>query len=389
MKFIDRTEIHIKSGKGGDGLCSFKSAKNLPKLGADGGDGGHGGDVYLVGHKQLNTLSCVRYRHYYEAADGKKGGSNGKTGAGGKPLLLKVPVGTIIRDRESGDYLGEILEDGQRVLVAEGGKRGLGNMRYLSSTHQAPERRTLGEKGIVRTLALELKLMADVGLAGFPNAGKSSLLTAVSSARPRVADYPFTTLVPHLGVVDFAAEGDVNGKSFVMADIPGLIEGASEGRGLGHDFLKHLERTKVLAFVVEIKNLNDDDPVEAYLKVRREVDKYGELRHKKSLIVISKIDLADDDSFVEETKQRFRDIGEENIYAVSSVQQSGLSELKYGLYDLLHREIDSEAADEQTDVDQTESPLTLDDAWVEDQGFTLMTKEDFFKDNTSEHSYQS
>ena len=221
--------------------------------------------------------------------------------------------------------------------------------------------------------------MADVGLAGFPNAGKSSLLSAISSARPRVADYPFTTLVPHLGVVDFASEGDMTGKSFVMADIPGLIEGASEGRGLGHDFLKHLERTKVLAYVVEITNISEDDPIESYKKIKLEIDRYGELSNKRSLVIISKIDLVDDEMLVEEVIQRFKAEGIDAVYAVSSVTQTGLSNLKYAIYDF----IQAEPLAVEEDVNAEESELSsgdkLDDEWIENQGFTLLTRSDFFK----------
>ena len=380
MKFIDRTEIHIKAGRGGDGLVSFKSAKNMPKLGADGGDGGHGGDVVLVGHKQLNTLSSLRYRHYYMADDGKKGGNNGKTGACGKPLRLKVPIGTIIHDRETGELLGEVLEDGEVVTVAEGGRRGLGNMRFVKPTRQAPEFSISGTKGAQKTLALELKLIADIGLAGFPNAGKSSLISAISSARPRVADYPFTTLVPHLGVVDFRDEGDVSGRSFVMADIPGLISGAAEGKGLGHDFLRHLERTKVLAYVVECTNLNGDDPLEVFQQVKKEIESYGsDLESKPYFVVVSKTDLLDDPAELDTIIDSLTSYGvpKERILPVSSAAREGLTALKRTLMEFVESINERSEQEVVTDSPAVEDSRDLSESSLEEGGFTLMSRADF------------
>ncbi|MES2746432.1 MAG: GTPase ObgE, partial [Bdellovibrionota bacterium] len=238
MKFIDQTEIDVRSGDGGDGLVSFRAAKYQPKAGLDGGDGGFGGSVYLVGNAQLNSLSSLYYRRMYAAENGGRGGTNNCTGADGDDLLIRVPVGTIAYDRETGRQVAEILEEGQQIMLAEGGVRGLGNFRFLSSTHQAAEESTAGSPGKELKISLELKLIADVGFAGFPNAGKSTLLSVISSATPKIADYPFTTLTPQLGVVDVPGNSSWDSRSFVAADIPGLIEGASDGKGLGHEFLR-------------------------------------------------------------------------------------------------------------------------------------------------------
>ena len=245
MKFIDKIEIWAISGSGGDGMMSFRSARNLPKLGPDGGNGGHGGSVYVVGDNGLNTLAPLRYCKEYRAEDGVRGGSNDCTGRCGEPLRIPVPFGTILYDAVNGDKVGEITPGSGEVLVAQGGARGMGNRAFTSSTHRAPRTTTKGEKGIRRRLRLELKVLADVGLAGMPNAGKSTLLSRLSHAKPKIADYPFTTLHPILGVVD-DRERD---RSFVVADIPGLIEGASESKALGFEFLPHLKRTKLIASV--------------------------------------------------------------------------------------------------------------------------------------------
>ena len=275
MKFIDEILIRARSGHGGAGLCSFRSAKNAPKLGADGGDGGFGGHVLFKGNSTLNTLSHLYYMKVYAAGDGERGGLNGRTGANGRDCVIEVPVGTIVFNADTDEVMCEVLEDGELVQLAEGGKRGLGNLRYVSSTHQAPEEHTSGGEGIELNLKLELKLIADAGFAGFPNAGKSTLLSTISAAEPKVADYPFTTLEPQLGVVDVSQQTGEWGKSFVAADIPGLIEGASEGKGLGHEFLKHLERTKVIVFVIDAFPFDETTPFEAFNKLKAELRNYG------------------------------------------------------------------------------------------------------------------
>ncbi len=337
MKFIDQTEISVCSGHGGPGMVSFASAKFAPKLGPDGGDGGAGGNVVFVGHAQLNTLSGLYYRRIYKAEDGAKGGSNGCTGRAGADLEIPVPIGTMVFDRESDQLLCEILEDGQRFCIAAGGKRGLGNMRYVTATHQAPEEHTVGGASVAFDVRLELKLIADVGFAGFPNAGKSTLLSCISAARPKIADYPFTTLTPQLGVVA-VPEIDPYTASFVAADIPGLIEGASEGRGLGHEFLRHLERTKVIVFVIDPFSWDELTPEDAYATLEHELTAFSEnLAAKRRVVVLTKADIAPDDFDWEKIESPFRALGLE-IFRISAVAQQGLAPLKRRLWTIVHDE---------------------------------------------------
>lgn len=334
MQFVDYTEVFIRSGKGGRGMVSFRSGSHCPKAGADGGDGGFGGSVYLVGNRGINTLSHLRYRQRFAAEDGEKGGTNSCTGRNGKDLEIQVPLGTLARRVEDDALVGEVLEHAQRVLVAKGGKRGLGNQRFLSSTHQAPEESTPGGPADEFWAKLELKLLADVGFAGFPNAGKSTLLSVISAAKPKIADYPFTTLTPQLGVVDVDPHDYLQPKSFVAADIPGLIEGASEGRGLGHEFLRHLERTKVIAFVVDAFT-QDIDAVQQLLCLRRELAQYSPmLAAKPAIVVLTKMDLAPHD-FNREEAVLFA--AEQNLkcFLISSATHQGLQELKHGLFELI------------------------------------------------------
>jgi len=372
MKFIDRTEIHIKSGHGGKGMVSFHAARNRPKLGPDGGNGGPGGDVYLIGESGLNSLSCFRYRHYYSAEDGGKGGVNGRTGRAGKNLYLKVPLGTIVYDRDSGKRLGELAEHGKRLLVASGGCAGLGNLRFLSATHQAPEESTPGGEGVALTLRLELKLMADVGFAGFPNAGKSTLISRISAARPKIGDYPFTTLTPNLGVVDLDdGPNDFRNRSFVAADIPGLIEGAGDGRGLGIAFLRHLERTRVIAYVIECCSFSDDDPLESYEKLRKELRSYSEqLASKPAIVVLTKLDAVSEDFELPPLVDRFDEIGLKAV-AVSSLTGKGLTEFKRLAYDMVVKK-------QLDDTVSHEYAFTDDDPQA--QGYRVITRSDYFSE---------
>jgi GTP-binding protein len=336
MKFIDSTEIYVRSGDGGRGMVSFKTARNMPKLGADGGDGGFGGHVIFVGNPQLNTLSTLRYREHFEAGHGDKGGPNGRTGADGEDVRIYVPLGTQIFDTATDTLLHEILSAGDEITVAEGGRRGLGNQRFLSSRHQAPEEFTLGTPGVEMHLRLELKLLADVGLAGFPNAGKSTLLSVISAAKPKIADYPFTTLVPNLGVVDVGRDVS-DARSFVMADIPGLIEGASEGRGLGHAFLRHLERTKVIAFVIDAFGFHE--PIDAYEVLKKELENYRpDLAKRRHVIVLNKVDLEDTSEPLLESKiAQFAHL-DCKVAAISAVGRVGIQDLKEMLYALVQEE---------------------------------------------------
>ena len=331
MKFIDSTMIDVRAGKGGDGIVSFKSAKGAAKLGPDGGDGGRGGDIVLVGSRQLSTLNSLRFRRKYQAEDGVKGGTNACRGRCGEPLDIPVPLGTLVFDAETGTQVGEILEDGQRLVVAHGGRHGLGNIHWLSPTHQAPWEFRPGAKGEEKQLRLELKLLADVGLAGFPNAGKSTLLSVISAARPKIADYPFTTLVPNLGVVDFGRE--YFGEGIVVADVPGLIEGPSEGRGLGHAFLRHLERTRLIVYVVDPLD-PEREALAALAILEEEMRNFSrELASKPAIVVINKIDLMDDEALAK-VRAGIEARGYE-VLAISAAQTRGLQALKYGLRELV------------------------------------------------------
>jgi GTP-binding protein len=287
MKFVDEAEITVEAGKGGNGCMSFRREKFIAKGGPNGGDGGDGGSVYLVGDSSLNTLVDFRFQPQYRAQNGQGGMSKNCTGRSGEDLVVRVPVGTTIVDANTEELIADISEDGQQILVAKGGFHGLGNTRFKSSTTRTPTKTTNGTPGEMRVLQLTLKVLADVGLLGMPNAGKSTLIRAVSSARPKVADYPFTTLVPNLGVVRVSSE-----RSFVMADIPGVIEGASEGAGLGFRFLKHLSRTRLLLHLLDVVPPDSSDPVDHARKIAEELEKFSPtLAKKERWLVLNKLDL--------------------------------------------------------------------------------------------------
>ncbi len=292
MKFVDEVTIQVKAGDGGSGCVSFRREKFIPFGGPDGGDGGDGGNVWLVGDPAINTLVDFRHAPMFRAERGENGKGANCTGRSGEDLLIRAPVGTIVRDVDTGETIGELLEAEQRLLVAKGGFHGLGNTRYKSSTNRAPRRTSPGTPGEQRRLALELRLLADVGLLGLPNAGKSTFIRAVSSARPKVADYPFTTLHPQLGVVRVGTD-----RSFVIADIPGLIEGAAEGAGLGIRFLRHLSRTRLLLHLVDIHPVDPaDEPERAVRVIEEELRKFSdELAGAERWLVINKIDLLPED----------------------------------------------------------------------------------------------
>ncbi len=291
MKFVDEAVINVKAGDGGNGCISFRREKYVEFGGPDGGDGGDGGSVFLQADKSLTTLSDFRHRRFYEAERGENGASRNMTGKKGEDIVVPVPIGTLIYDESTNEIIGDLTQDGQQVKVAQGGFHGLGNLRYKSSVNRAPRQSKPGSEGDSRTLRLEMKVLADVGLLGLPNAGKSSLITNLSSAKPRVADYPFTTLYPNLGVVRI----NVN-QSFVIADIPGLIEGAAEGAGLGIQFLKHLSRTSLLLHLVDIAPMDQADPVESIRTLEKELEKYSdELKERERWLVINKIDLLPED----------------------------------------------------------------------------------------------
>jgi GTP-binding protein len=289
MKFVDEAHIRVFAGKGGNGCLSFRREKYVARGGPDGGDGGDGGSVYLRADAAMNTMVDYRYQRTYRAASGEPGRGRNCTGAGGDDLELPVPVGTAVLDEDSGELLGELLEDGARLLVAQGGFHGLGNTRFKSSTNRAPRQTTAGSEGEQRSLRLELNVLADVGLLGLPNAGKSTFIRAVSAARPRVADYPFTTLVPQLGVVRVDPL-----RSFVVADIPGLIEGASDGAGLGIRFLKHLTRNRILLHLVDVAPVDGSDPAAGAVAIQRELQRFSPtLAARERWLVLNKTDLLD------------------------------------------------------------------------------------------------
>jgi GTP-binding protein len=314
--FVDRVKIYVKGGYGGSGCVSFRREKYIPKGGPNGGDGGKGGDVILMADSNMSTLLDFQYQPHYKAQRGEHGKGSNKHGKNGNDIIIKVPVGTVIKDAQTGAILGDLVHKGQCIIAAKGGRGGRGNARFVSATHQAPREWEPGEAGEERTLELELKLIADVGLVGLPNAGKSTLLSKLSSAKPKIADYPFTTLVPNLGIVRYRDIG-----SFVLADIPGLIEGAHTGKGLGIEFLRHIERTKVLVVLVDCtaKNLKDD-----YLVLQEELKRYNpQLLERPKIVVLTKIDLCSSRNF-----RSFEKAVGTPVWKISSVTGEGLTDLK-------------------------------------------------------------
>lgn len=324
MKFVDEVSIFVKAGDGGNGMMSFRREKFIEKGGPNGGDGGDGGSVYMEADESLNTLVDYRYTRRFEAQRGEKGGSCDCTGAKGEDLILPVPVGTTVIDAGTQEVIGDLTRPGQRLLVAQGGWHGLGNTRFKSSTNRAPRQTTPGKPGEARELKLELKVLADVGLLGLPNAGKSTFIRAVSAAKPKVADYPFTTLVPNLGVVSVGRY-----KSFVVADIPGLIEGAAEGAGLGIRFLKHLARTRLLLHLVDIAPLDESDPADAAEIILHELEKFSPaLTERERWLVLNKADQLLD----EEREERLRAVIERlnwqgSVYVISALEREGTEAL--------------------------------------------------------------
>lgn len=330
--FVDYVKIYCRSGKGGAGSLHFRREKYIPKGGPDGGDGGRGGDIILRGNAQMWTLLHLRYTKHLMAGDGVPGGSNQLTGASGKDVYIDVPLGTVAYVAETREMLGEITEDGQTITLLKGGRGGKGNAFFKSATMQAPKFAQPGEPSQEAWIIMELKLLADVGLVGFPNAGKSTLLSVVSAARPEIADYPFTTLVPNLGIVSY-----YDNRSFVMADIPGIIEGAAEGKGLGIRFLRHIERNSTLLFMVPA---NSEDVKKEYDILLNELKKYNpELMDKDRILAITKCDLVDDDTI----KDIKRHLPKKVPYVfICSLTQQGIQELKDLIWLTLNREEEEE-----------------------------------------------
>lgn len=380
--FIDYVKILCRSGKGGAGSRHFHRAKYVPKGGPDGGDGGRGGHIILKGNRHMWTLLPLRYRRHVFATNGQSGGENRSTGKDGEDQIIEVPVGTTVFDAETGDFLCEVTEDGEEIKLLRGGKGGLGNWHFATATNRAPRYAQPGQPSIEKAVVLELKLLGDVGLVGFPNAGKSTLLSAISAAKPKIADYPFTTMEPSLGIVDY--RGD---RSFVMADIPGIIEGASEGKGLGLRFLRHIERNAVLLFMVPA---DSDDIRKDYEILLNELREFNpELADKSRVLAISKSDMLDDELRDELAREL-----PEGVPAVfiSAVTGQGLTELK----DLLWREINSEENKNNFTIThrkldmrhrvQEEDDFIFEQDEPEDDDFSNMTDEDWNEEFWDEES---
>ncbi|MEE8379150.1 MAG: Obg family GTPase CgtA [Gammaproteobacteria bacterium] len=353
MKFVDEAKIKVAAGDGGNGAVSFRREKYIPWGGPDGGDGGDGGSVYLEADTGLNTLADFRFTRSYLAERGGKGMGSNCTGKSGDDLIVRVPVGTLVRDADTEEVIGDVVRTGERLLVAKGGFHGLGNARFKSSTNRAPRQSSNGTLGEVRHLDLELNVLADVGLLGLPNAGKSTLITVVSKAKPKVADYPFTTLHPNLGVVSPEPH-----RSFVIADIPGVIEGAAEGAGLGIQFLKHLSRTRLLLHLVDVAPLDGHDPRDDIHTIINEVAKFSEARDGRELaskerwLVLNKLDLLPEDegqTLCDDIVKRLDWQGP--VYQISAVQRQGTEALMYDILNYLEAHHRGEETEERSDAD--------------------------------------
>lgn len=341
--FIDRARIFVQSGKGGDGMSSFRHEKFVPKGGPNGGDGGQGGNVVLVADRNVNTLVDFRFRRLFKAKPGGKGEGSNKYGRNAEDLVITVPLGTIVKDEETGQVMADLSRDGQRAIVAQGGRGGRGNWHFRTSANRTPTFAERGEPGEERWLRLELKVLADVGLLGYPSVGKSSILRKVSAAQPEVAAYHFTTLNPILGVVNLPDH-----RSFVMADIPGLIDGASEGVGLGHDFLRHIERTKILIHVIDVSGIEGRDPIEDYEKINAELAKYSEkLSRKQQIVAANKIDLLGDSDNLERLMDYMAAHGVE-VYPICAMTGEGMDKLLERVWTMLEEYV--EEPDETTEA---------------------------------------
>ncbi len=334
MAFIDEAKFFVKGGNGGNGCVSFRREKHVPKGGPDGGDGGDGGDVIIKASSRLGSLIDFKYRSHFNAEKGQHGQGKKKHGRNGADCIVNVPVGSIIRDSETGEVLADLVEDGQSIVVAGGGKGGPGNTHFASSTNRAPRIAGNGKAGLEKWLRVELKLLADVGLVGLPNAGKSTLLSALSAAQPKIASYPFTTLEPHLGVLQFG-----HNRPCVIADIPGLIEGAHRGAGLGHRFLKHIERTRMIIHILD-GSKSVEEVVKDYQTIENELAEYNDiLLKRRKIILLNKIDLFENSENIEKLQKRFADMSISTL-AISALTGSGIDALKDFLIDTLEDRFD-------------------------------------------------
>lgn len=365
-QFIDEAEVHLISGTGGSGAVGFHTEKHVPRGGPNGSDGGKGGDVILIADQHRRTLYEFKLASKYRAESGVHAVGN-KRGKDGASITLKVPVGTIVTDVETGDVIADLNLHGMKVVVCKGGRGGHGNQHYVSSVRQAPNFAEKGEPGEARLVKLELKLLADVGLVGLPNAGKSTLLSAVTAAKPKIADYPFTTIVPNLGVVSIADQ------TFVIADLPGLIEGASEGIGLGHQFLKHADRTKVLVHVVDILPVDESDPIANYYLIENELKQYAEdLSNRPRIIAVNKTDLVPDD-LLPEMLAPFEDLGHP-IFPISAATQRGLEPLLFAILSVLEREEEEAPIEVKLLVKNKDEDEVFNIIATEDGGWEIISK---------------
>lgn len=374
MKFVDEASIRVEAGNGGNGCVSFRREKYIPKGGPNGGDGGDGGDVYFVADENLNTLIDFRFEKIFQAERGQNGQGSECRGKCGRDITIRVPIGTRITDKYTGELIGDLTEKNQKILVAKGGFHGLGNVRFKSSVNRTPRQQTNGTLGEKRDLLLELLLLADIGMLGLPNAGKSTFIRAVSSAKPKIADYPFTTLVPSLGVVKMGHE-----QSFVVADIPGLIEGASEGAGLGIRFLKHLERCRILVHLIDIAPIDGSNPAENAHIILQELTKYSEkLASKPCWLVFNKIDVLD----YQAAKKKAKAIADtlnftDKYYLISALHREGVKAL---CWDLMHF-IDNHPRKAIEITDQDNTDFAWDDYHKETMAKTKPEKSNFSDDN--------
>mgnify|MGYP003372588745 FL=1 len=379
MKFVDEAVIRVEAGDGGNGCVSFRREKYVPRGGPNGGDGGDGGHVYLVADNNLNTLVDYRFTRFYQAGRGQNGMSSDCTGARGADKILMVPVGTRVTDMETGEVMGDLKENGQKLCVARGGRHGYGNTHFKSATNQAPRQRTMGTKGERHQLKLEMLLVSDVGLVGLPNAGKSTLVRTVSAAKPKVADYPFTTITPSLGVVKTG-----NGRSFVIEDIPGLIEGASYGAGLGMRFLKHLERCRVLVHLVDCEPIDGSDPVNNAVIIENELKQYAhDLFEKPRFLVLNQIDKIEDEAKLHEILEKVAQAlpkKPQKVFMISGLLEIGVKELTFALQDLV---------DEVHKIENEESSEVKEFIWTEPESFDKDIEEEPFEDEGPEFIYRN
>jgi len=353
--FVDEAKIYVKAGDGGNGCVAFRREKYVPRGGPSGGDGGVGGSVYLEANPNDNTLLRYRYNREFKADRGRHGEGSNCTGVSGDDMVLKVPVGTLIYDEENGELLADLKKPGQRVLVAEGGRGGRGNQHFAKPWHQAPREKEAGQPGEERRLKMELKLLADVGLVGFPNAGKSTLISVISAARPKIANYPFTTLEPNLGVVNVdggtGGHGTELGRTFVVADLPGLIEGASEGAGLGIRFLKHVERTRLLVHLIDTSDMAEMDPIKAYEVIETELAAFSEsMKEKPVIVVATKLDATTDQEKFRELREFCENQGLE-FHGISAAAGQGVRELVRGMGDALDRIPREQPAEDDDEIE--------------------------------------